>query len=68
MEWFRNPNKTHKNGSTGWNALVQAFPLISHWMAWRIGSGTRVKVGEDPWEGDGEEYILSNKFIQHLRI
>ena len=68
MEWFKNPNKTNKNGSIGWKALILEFSLFGSWIAWRIGNGTRVKVGEDPWVGPGEEYRLSDQVIQHLRI
>ena len=39
--------------------MVLAFPLVRKWTVWRIRNGEKVKIGEDPWEGAGEEYKLS---------
>ena len=33
-----------------------AFPLIGNWLAWEIGNGRSVRIGEDPWEGAREDY------------
>ena len=30
VEWFRKPKKTQKNGSIGWKAFVQYFPLVEN--------------------------------------
>lgn len=51
IEWFRQPVKSQKNSSIGWKIMVQSFPLIGSWMAWRIRDGKNVRVGEDPWVG-----------------
>ena len=67
VEWFINPNKTHKNGSIGWKEMVLAFPLVVHWTTCRIGKVTKVIIGEDPWEGAGYKSILLVQVIQHLR-
>ena len=47
--------------------MVLAFPLVGSWTAWRIGNRRRVRIGEDPWVGEGEEYRLSETIILQLR-
>ena len=32
-EWIRKRDRTYKNGSIGWKALVLAFPLVGNWLA-----------------------------------
>ena len=54
--WIRNPDKTFKNGSIGWKAMILAYPLVGHWISWKIGDRRQVRVGEDPWHGAGESY------------
>ena len=67
IEWFKNPNKTHKNRSIGWKALVESYPLVGNWIASRIGNGTQVRLGEDLWVGAEENFILSESIISQLR-
>ena len=67
VEWFRNPIKFDKNGSIRWKTLVLAFPLVGNWSMWKIGNGKRDIIGENLWEREGEEYMLSYNLIIHLR-
>ena len=67
IDWFRSTNKTFKNGLVGWKALVLAFPLIGNWLAWEIGNGRSVRIGEDPWEGAREDYKLSPTIFDKLK-
>ena len=57
-DWIRSPNKTYKNGSVGWKAMVLAFPLIGTWIAWEIGNGKSIRIGMDPCTREGEEYRI----------
>ena len=34
---------------------------------WRVGNGRRIRLGEDLWEGKGEEYKLSKPVLIQLR-
>ena len=53
-DWIRNRDKTFKNGSIGWKTMILAYALVENWIAWKIGDGRQVRVGEDPWAGSGE--------------
>ena len=57
-DWIRSPVKTHKNGSIGWNALIVAYLLVGNWTAWKIGDGKHVRLGEDSWSREGENFGL----------
>jgi hypothetical protein len=65
-DWFREPLKSTK-GSIVWKALVQAFPLVGKWTVWHIKNGEKVRLGEDPWLGDGNNYKLSQPLLQFLK-
>ena len=45
---------------------MQAFPLVENWVAWKIGDGRRMHIGQDPWEGSGEDYRLLDQLISQL--
>ena len=47
--------------------MVLAFPQVGKWIAWSVGNGKEVRVGEDPWVGEGEIYKLSFSIIDKLR-
>jgi len=40
--------------------------MIGRWLIWRVGNGTKVKLGEEPWFGCGEGYRLPIKLINSL--
>ena len=67
VDWFRIPNKSFKNGSVGWKAMVLAFPLIGNWTAWKIGNGKSIRLGEDPWAVARENYKFPFSVINKLR-
>ena len=41
-----------------WKALVQAYDLIGTGLVWRVGSGSRVRLGMDPWVGSSRSHLL----------
>jgi hypothetical protein len=43
------------------------MPLVKNWLAWSIGNGSRVLVGQDPFVGCSESYKLSEDLLQHLK-
>jgi hypothetical protein len=65
-DWFREPLKSPK-GSIVWKALVQAFPLVGNWTVCCIGNGEKVRLGEDPWLGAGNNYKLSQPLLLFLK-
>jgi hypothetical protein len=66
IEWLRNPRKQRSQGSTGWNAMMDAYQLIGDWLCWKIGNGRKIRIGEDPWIGGGEAFKLSNILVEEL--
>ena len=47
--------------------MVLAFPQVGNWLAWLVGNGREVRVGEDPWLGSGESFKLSKGLVLKLR-
>jgi hypothetical protein len=43
---------------------VQDFPLIGEEISWKVGSGTCVRLGEEPWVGCGLNYTLPGHMVQ----
>ena len=39
QEWIRKLDKSFRNGSICWKALVLAFPQVGNWIAWSVGNG-----------------------------
>lgn len=66
-DWLINPVKSMQNIYIIWKAVVVAFPLVGNWLIWRVGRGTKMKVGLDPWIGCGEDYRLPAHIIIHLK-
>lgn len=47
-----------KGTSIVWKSLVRAFPWIGQQIAWKIGKGNKVQIGEDPSLGYRGNYKL----------
>jgi hypothetical protein len=67
-EWFCMPRKSVLSSSTRWKAMVDAFPLLGKWAAWRIGNGRSIRVGEDPWEGSDNKLLTTNGLLRRLHV
>ena len=39
--------------------MVPAFPVVGCWLAYKVGDGSKFKLGEDPWIGSG----INHKFL-----
>jgi hypothetical protein len=64
--WIHNPDKISHLGSIIWKAMINYFLVIEEGLAWRIGNGTRVSLGVDPWLGCGHDHILLEELIVFL--
>jgi hypothetical protein len=64
VEWLISARKIGAFGSIGWKAMMEALPLVSEGLAWKIGNGKEVRVGEDMWAGSGPTYLLSRGLIE----
>ena len=47
--------------------MVLAFHLVGNYIDGRIGNGKSLRLGEDPWEGAGEDYKLSESVLTQLK-
>jgi hypothetical protein len=47
IDWFRTTRKKTHKYSIVWRDLVQASPLVEKWLAWKVGKGRKVIIGED---------------------
>jgi len=65
-EWLRLERKCVKGGSIVWKALVSAFPLLRKWIAWKVGTGKKVRIGDDPWLGCQGNFRLSDSLLSNL--
>ena len=48
--------------------MVQAFDLVGSGLAWRVGSGHRVRLGMDPWVESGRAHIFVVEIIMDLYV
>eukprot|EP00253_Pinus_taeda_P035564 PITA_35564 len=47
-------------------ATLEAFTVIEQGLAWKVGDGSYIRVGRDPWVGCSEVYALSPGLLRHL--
>lgn len=40
--------------------------MIEQGLAGKVGSGERVRIGQDPWVGCGENYLFSEEMVPFL--
>jgi len=65
-EWIRIPSKERSNCSIIWKATIKSFHMVGEGLAWRVGNGTKVRIGSDPWPGGGINHILPISLIGQL--
>ena len=57
-------NTSLPNGSIIWKALCKALPLILEGLVWKIGDGTKARIGTDPWTGCSQNHLLPFQLLQ----
>ena len=59
--------ETHTSGSVIWKAMVLSFDVIESNLAWNVGNGRKLRVGEDPWVGCTQQHRLPVHTVEALR-
>jgi len=67
LDWIRMPHKSSKNSSVVWKAVVVSVNIIEKGLAWLVGDGTQVRLGQDPWIGCPEGFTLSQGLVTDLK-
>jgi hypothetical protein len=57
VEWFRITGQVLQRLHS-MESLGGSFPTGRNWTVWQIGNGRKVRLGEDPWLGVGDNYRL----------
>ena len=50
-----------------WKAMVLDFPVVGKWLVWKVGYGSKVKLGEDPWTSSDTNHRLPSTLVNTLR-
>jgi len=66
MEWLRQPQWNYVGKSNIRKVVLQAMPLISDGITWRIHSGAMDRIGIDPWIECGNAHRLPEELRTHL--
>ena len=66
LKWLKS-NKVYSKGiSSCWNNLLRAFLVLKDRLAWSLGNGQSIKIGEDPMVESICFYKLSTDMIHSL--
>ena len=68
LEWIRSPVKKKKNISICRKAVLWAFDIIGNFLVWKIGNGTDVHIGLDPWIGCNWRHALPSPMLEKLHL
>jgi hypothetical protein len=60
-------NQKKKVASRIWSSLICTIHFITHWLAWRPGSGHNIDIGRDHILGIKENSILSPETLSVLK-
>ena len=68
LEWIRSPIKKKNNISICWKVVLWVFDIIGNFLVWKIGNGTVVHIGLDPWIGCKWRHALPSSMIEKLHL
>jgi hypothetical protein len=65
--WLRVEKYKFTVTSNFWRNFIDTILLLKKWLAWSVGNGAWVLIGQDPFVGSGSPYKLLTALIQHLK-
>jgi len=65
-DWIQKDVFNASNASVVWNGILDVIAIIKPGLSWRIGDGTKIRIGMDRIVGVGEDYLLSDSLINTL--
>jgi hypothetical protein len=55
--WLRKPSLKLNRASIFWKGMIASSPVILHWLRWKPGSGTEIRLGRDQIVGLDEKSL-----------
>jgi hypothetical protein len=55
------------NSSNQWWELSLAFPIIGHYLSWKVSSSTQVWIGKDAIIGCGKHVFLPKDLVEVIQ-
>jgi ribonuclease HI len=68
LRWLRKPSFELRRASPIWKGLINASPVILHWLRWKPGTGSDIQIGRDKVLGLGNFSILSPSLRSQLSL
>ena len=66
LDWIRVSVKKKRGISSCWKVVLWSFDLIGQSLMWRIGTGSEVRIGMDPWLGCKWRHCLAISMTDKL--
>jgi hypothetical protein len=63
ISWLCSAEPSSLSGSQNWKNLLNALPLLVHWLVWKLGIGVSILIGKDEILGMGKGSFLSLDLI-----
>jgi hypothetical protein len=68
IDWISNPVRRDGSISGIWKAVMESLDVIRFGLAWKIGNGSRFRIGIDPWPRCNHNHVLSNALVEFLEL
>ena len=66
-DWIQSLVKSHAGGSIIWKVVVKSIDVIESSLAWYVGNGRKLRVGEDSWVGCIQQHRFPDHTMEVLR-
>jgi hypothetical protein len=66
FDWIRKPTLFKSWASPYWKGMIASSPVILHWLQWKPGTGSNIRIGRDLIMGLGVHSLLSPEICEQL--